>query len=67
MTTNDLIDAIRIWATANGRRPIHDELLIALSNMLNQQVDSADVDEILDTAISAGVIGKDSNGGYLVL
>ena len=35
--------------------------------MLNRQVDSADADELLDTAISAGVIGKDANGRYVAL
>jgi len=67
MTTNDLKDAIRKWTTDNGRGPTHNELLVAVATMLNRQVDSADVDELLDTAISAGVIGKDANGRYVVL
>ena len=67
MTTSQLIGAIRKWTAANGRSPTRDELLVALATMLNQQVDSADVDELLDRAISARVIGKDADGGYVVL
>ena len=67
MTTNQLRDAIKKWTVANGRGPTQNELPIVLSNMLRQQVDSADVDELLDMAISARVIGKDANGGYVVL
>ena len=67
MTTNQLRDAIKKWTVANGRGPTYNELLVALATMLNRQVDSADADELLDTAISAGVIGKDANGRYVAL
>ena len=67
MTTDDVKEAIRRWTAANSRSPTRDELLVALATMVNQQVDSADVDELLDISISAGDIGKDANGGYVVL
>ena len=67
MTTDDVKEAIRKWTAANGRRPTYDELLAALATMLKQEVDSAEVDELLDRAMPARVIGKDADGGYVVL
>ena len=67
MTTDNVKEAIRKWTLANGRNPTYDELLATLATMLKQQVDSADVDESLDRAISARDIGKDSDGRYVVL
>lgn len=68
MTTDDLIRTIKAFTNANGRSPNSiTELQMALANELNTAILDADLMDELEKAMSAGFVGRDGQGCFVVL
>ena len=68
MTTDDLTRTIKKFTVANGRGPNSvSEFQMALSNELNAAIADVDFMDELEKAVSAGFIGRDDQGCFVVL
>ncbi len=68
MTTDDLIRTIKKFTVANGRGPNSvSELQMALANELNTAIADADLMDELEKVVSAGFVGRDGQGCFVVL
>lgn len=68
MTTDDLIRTIKKFTENNGRGPNSvSELQMALANELNTAIEDADLMDELEKAVSAGFVGRDAQGCFVVL
>lgn len=65
MTTDDLIRTIKKFTEANGRGPNSvSELQMALVSSLGVSVDEFDVRELLEVAISTGLVHVNAQGCF---
>ena len=67
MTTDDLTRAIKGFSAKRGRGPNStQELHEALVSELGTAVSEADMMDILEIAVTAGLVGKDGKGNFCV-